>query len=190
MLRLLFFIALFSSLFACGNAPQETKSAAEPEEKKEITDDLVIRLSTEMVANPTTQAERDKNTILNYAIDNNLNVQMTQKGLFFLIINEGKGDLLSWGDKISANYIGQFLDGQIFDSTDKKGEPMTFYIGNMIDGWNEGLQLLRPGGKAIFLIPSALAYGEEGIQDKKERDVIPPNTVLKFDIEVVDLVGS
>ena len=111
---------------------------------------------------------------------------MTQKGLFFLIEEEGEGDLLKWGDKISANYKGQFLDGKVFDSTDSKGEPMSFFIGNMIDGWNEGLQLLRPRGKAIFLVPSALAYGEDGLKDRKERSIIPENTVLRFDIEVVE----
>ncbi len=184
MLQKILFTFLTLSLFACGDAPQEAQTAAPVEEKKEITDDLVMRLSMEMIANPTTQAEQDKNTILNYAIDNNLEVQMTQKGLFFLIKKEGEGDLLKWGDKISVNYKGQFLDGKIFDST--QSEPMTFYIGNMIDGWNEGLQLLRTGGKAIFLVPSALAYGEEGLKDKKERSIIPENAVLRFDIEVLE----
>ncbi len=186
MLRSLLFSFCILSLFACGNAPQETQTATPVGKKKEITDDLVMRLSMEMIANPTTQAEQDKNIILNYAIDNNLEVQMTQKGLFFLIEKKGEGDLLKWGDKISANYKGQFLDGKVFDSTQTKGKPMSFYIGNMIDGWNEGLQLLRPGGKAIFLIPSALAYGEKGLKDKKERSLIPENSVLRFDIEVLE----
>ena len=186
MLRNLLFTFFIFSFFACGNAPQDTVTTAPVEEKKEITDDLVMRLSMNMVANPSNQAEQDKNIILNYAIDNNLDVQMTQKGLFFLIEEEGEGDLLKWGDKISANYKGQFLDGKVFDSTDSKGEPMSFFIGNMIDGWNEGLQLLRPRGKAIFLVPSALAYGEDGLKDRKERSIIPENTVLRFDIEVVE----
>ena len=186
MLKNLLILFTILSLFACNNAPQESQIAPPIEEKKEITDDLVMRLSMEMVANPSTLVQQDKNTILNYAIDNNLDVQMTQKGLFFLIKNEGKGNLLKWGDKISANYTGQFLDGKIFDSTKTKGEPMSFYIGNMIDGWNEGLQLLRPGAKAIFLVPSALAYGEKGIKDKKERDIIPANSVLRFDIEIIE----
>ncbi|MGK0364519.1 MAG: FKBP-type peptidyl-prolyl cis-trans isomerase FkpA [Saprospiraceae bacterium] len=186
MLKNLFFTLTILSIFACGNAPQESQITSPVEEKKEITDDLVMRLSMEMVASPSTQVEQDKNTIINYAIDNNLDVQMTQKGLFFLIEKEGEGDLLKWGDKISVNYTGQFLDDKIFDSTKTKGDPMSFYIGNMIDGWNEGLQLLRPGGKAIFLVPSALAYGEKGLKDKKERDIIPVNSVLRFDIEVIE----
>ena len=185
MLRNLFCSFIILSLFACSDTPQESQMPA-VEEKKEITDDLVMRLSMHMIANPTTQAEQDKNTILNYAIDNNLDVQMTQKGLFFLVENAGEGDLLKWGDKISVNYTGQFLNGKVFDSTQSKGEPMSFFIGNMIDGWNEGLQLLRPGGKAIFLVPSALAYGEAGLKDKKERSIIPENSVLRFDIEVLE----
>jgi len=186
MLRNLICSSIILCFFACGNTPQETQSTIIKEEKKEITDDLVMRLSMGMVAKPSTQAEQDKNIILNYAIDNNLDVQMTQKGLFFLIENEGDGELLKWGDKISVNYTGQFLDGKIFDSTQNKDEPMSFYIGNMIDGWNEGLQLLRPNGKATFLVPSALAYGKEGLKDKKARDIIPTNSVLRFDIEIVE----
>jgi FKBP-type peptidyl-prolyl cis-trans isomerase len=186
MLRNLFFPFLLLSLFSCNNAPQETQKTVPAEEKKEITDDLVMRLSMNMLANPKTQSEKDKNIILNYAIDNNLDVQMTQKGLFFLIENEGEGDLLKWGDKVSANYTGRFLDGKVFDSTKRKGEPMSFFIGNMIEAWNEGLQLIRPGGKVTFLVPSALAYGTEGLKDKKDRSIIPENTVLRFDIEILE----
>lgn len=186
MLRNLFFPFLLLSLFSCNDAPQETQKTVPAEEKKEITDDLVMRLSMNMLANPKTQSEKDKNIILNYAIDNNLDVQMTQKGLFFLIENEGEGDLLKWGDKVSANYTGRFLDGKVFDSTKRKGEPMSFFIGNMIEAWNEGLQLIRPGGKVTFLVPSALAYGTEGLKDKKDRSIIPENTVLRFDIEILE----
>lgn len=61
---------------------------------------------------------------------------------------------------------------------------MDFYIGNMIPGWNEGLQLLKVGGKARFLVPSHLGYGEEGFKDG-EAYLVPPNRVLVFELEVL-----
>ena len=66
---------------------------------------------------------------------------------------------------------------------------MEFYIGNMIDGWNEGLQLLRPGGRVKFLVPSHLAYKEEGVKDSKGNVLVPPNAVLAFDLEVLEVTA-
>ncbi len=187
-MKLLFLTLCLLCFFSCQNPPAETTET--PIEKPEISDDLLVRLSAEMTSNPQTEAEKERNEILNYAIENNLNIRETQSGLFYLITEKGEGEQLNWGDKIKADYTGTFLDGQVFDSTKNKDEPLEFYIGNMIDGWNEGLQLLRPGAAATFLVPSRLGYGEKGIEVKKGQYLVPPGAVLRFDLKVVEKLSE
>lgn len=181
-MRILFLSYLFFVLFiiSCNNAHDTASSIPPVKEKKETSDDLVLQLSMQLHSNPQTLKEKEDNLILNYAIDNNLNVQRTQSGLYYIIKDEGKGELLKWGDKITTHYKGQLLDGKVFDSSYKRDKPLTFYIGNVIKGWNEGLQLLRPEGEALFLVPSYLAYEKKGIPN-----LIPPNSVLRFDLKIL-----
>jgi FKBP-type peptidyl-prolyl cis-trans isomerase FkpA len=146
---------------------------------------LIARLSSEFVANPVDQVGRERNAIINYAIDHLLPVEVTSSGLFYCIVEPGEGDPLVWGERARAHYQGYTLDGKAFDSSYERGRPLEFYIGNMISGWNEGLGLLRPGGRAILLVPSHLAYGEAGVKDARGQAVIPPNTPLVFEIVVL-----
>ncbi len=176
-----FFSLLFALLFvfSCQNSKPTPQHTVEVK-KSEDEDNLLFSLAAELIPNPTTQAEKDKNTIINYVMDKGIEVQSTPSGLYYQLIEEGTGDLAKWGDWVTVNYKGYTLDGQVFDSSYKKGKPLEFYIGNMIAGWNEGLELMRPGGKALFVIPSELAYGEKGF-----GKVIPPHTVLAFELELL-----
>ena len=170
-------------LLLCFMACGDSKPAPPPtiEVKKSADEDnLLFSLASDLIANPTTQAEKDKNIIINYVMDQGIEVQSTSSGLYYQMIESGQGNLAKWGDWVSVNYKGYTLDGQVFDTSYKRGKPLEFYIGNMVDGWNEGLELMRPGAKALFLIPSALAYGEKGFSNK-----IPPNTVLAFELELL-----
>jgi peptidyl-prolyl cis-trans isomerase A (cyclophilin A) len=83
---------------------------------------------------------------------------------------------------VSVHYKGQLLNGQVFDSSYQRNEPIAFTlgIGQVIPGWDEGIQLLKVGDKARFVIPSDLAYGSRGA-----GGVIPPNATLIFDVELV-----
>jgi len=181
MIRSLCYLGILSVLLACGNSQPIPKHTVEV--KKSVDEDnLLFSLASELISNPTTQAEKDKNTIINYVMDQGIEVQTTPSGLYYQLIEQGTGDLAKWGDWVRVNYKGYTLDGQVFDSSYKKGKPLEFYIGNMIAGWNEGLELMRPGGKALFLVPSALGYGEKGF-----RKVIPPHTVLAFELELVEI---
>lgn len=173
----LLIVALFSS---CQNSKPTTPQDTIKVKKSEDENSLLFALAAELIPNPTTQSEKDKNVIINYVMDNGIEVQSTSTGIYYQLIEEGTGALAKWGDWVTVNYKGYTLDGQVFDSSYKKGKPIEFYIGNMIAGWNEGLELLRPGGKALFLIPSALGYGEKGF-----RKAIPPNTVLAFEVELL-----
>ncbi len=177
-LLVLFLVFLF---YSCTNAPNSPTPKDTIEVKKsENEDDLLVSLAAELISNPRTQAEKDKNTILNYAMDEGIEVQATSTGLYYQIIEAGTGENAQWGDWVMVNYKGYTLDGKVFDASYKKGKPIEFYVGNMISGWNQGLELMKPGGKALFLIPSALAYGEKGFPG-----FIKPNTVLAFEVELL-----
>ena len=178
MIRLLLLSFLF--LTACNSKPTPQHTVAVKKAANE--DELLFSLASELIPNPTTQAEKDKNTIINYVMDQGIEVQATSSGLYYQIIEAGEGTPAKWGDWVTAHYKGYTLDGKVFDTSYKKGKPLEFYIGNMIPGWNEGMELMRPGSKALFLIPSALAYGEKGF--KKD---IPPNTVLAFEVELLNV---
>ncbi len=148
-------------------------------------DDLLIQMSTLLIPNPEGQKELENNVLVNFAIDSLFSVVRASSGLFYQVLDPGQGEKLQWGDRITAHYQGTFLDGRIFDSSYRKGEPLSFYIGNMIAGWNEGLQLVAPGGSLLLLVPSHLGYQEEGLQNKRGQYLIPPNSPLIFRIEVV-----
>ena len=146
---------------------------------------LVKRLEAEKVESPQTQAETDKNLILQYAIDNLLDVQSTPSGLYYVIEKEGDGqghpDMSS---NITAHYHGTLLDGTVFDSSVDRGEPFTFQLNRVVKGWQEAIPILSKGGKGKFFIPSELAYGS------RAAGSIPANSVLVFDIELIDFIDK
>ncbi|WP_158988856.1 FKBP-type peptidyl-prolyl cis-trans isomerase [Mucilaginibacter sp. L196] len=131
-----------------------------------------------------------------YIADNKLVVRTTPSGLKYVITKTSLKPRPLTGDTVSVNYVGKLLSGQVFDSNiaavakmsdlDQPGrtyEPIKFPVNTsqVIKGWDEGLLLLHEGEKAIFIIPSALAYGNEG------SGPIPPASTLVFDVELVSV---
>jgi len=108
----------------------------------------------------------------------------TKSGLRYQIIQKGSGKKAEKGNQVSVHYKGQLTDGTVFDSSYKRNQPLDFQVGvgQVISGWDEGIQLLNVGDKARFVIPSNLGYGARGA-----GGVIPPNAVLVFDVELVDV---
>lgn len=108
----------------------------------------------------------------------------TESGLRYKILQNGEGKKATKGAKVSVHYKGQLLDGTVFDSSYKRKQPIDFQIGvgQVIPGWDEGIQLLKVGDKARLVIPSNLAYGERGA-----GGVIPPNATLIFDVELMNV---
>lgn len=108
--------------------------------------------------------------------------EKTASGLRYKIIQNGKGVAAVKNKKVSVHYEGSLENGQIFDSSYKRKEPIEFTlgIGQVISGWDEGVALLKEGDKARFVIPSDLGYGARGA-----GGVIPPHATLIFDVELV-----
>ncbi len=108
----------------------------------------------------------------------------TPSGLRYKILQNGEGKQATKGATVSVHYKGQLLDGTVFDSSYKRKQPIDFAIGmgQVIAGWDEGIQLLKVGDKARFVIPSNLAYGKAGA-----GGVIPPNATLIFDVELMNV---
>ena len=108
----------------------------------------------------------------------------TPSGLRYKILQEGNGKKAEKGTMVSVHYKGQLLDGQVFDSSYQRKQPIDFTIGigQVISGWDEGIQLLKVGDKARFVIPSNLAYGSAGA-----GGVIPPDATLIFDVELMNV---
>lgn len=112
-------------------------------------------------------------------------VVTTASGLQYKVIREGKGSKPTLEDTVKVHYKGTFINGKEFDSSYKKGEPVTFQLKNMIPGWIEALPLMNEGSKWQIFIPSALAYGEQGA-----GDIIEPNSLLIFEVELLEVEKS
>jgi FKBP-type peptidyl-prolyl cis-trans isomerase len=110
-------------------------------------------------------------------------VKTTATGLQYKITKEGTGKSPAATDKVLVHYEGKLLDGTVFDSSIKRGEPIAFPLNRVIPGWTEGLQLVKEGGKAILYIPSALAYGISGTPGGP----IGPNETLIFEVELIKI---
>jgi len=129
----------------------------------------------------------DDKILLDYFKSHNIqNVKKTASGLYYTVSKKGSGISPKTGQEVSVNYTGKKMDGTKFDSNVDPAfnhvEPLRFSLGkrNVIKGWDEAVALMKKGMKATFYVPSTLAYGDRGADEK-----IPPNTILIFDIELL-----
>ena len=106
-----------------------------------------------------------------------------KSGLQYEIINKGNGNQPKASDKVRVHYHGTLIDGTVFDSSVRRGEPATFGVTQVISGWVEALQLMPVGSKWKLYIPSNLAYGAQGAGQH-----IGPHTTLIFEVELLDIV--
>jgi len=109
----------------------------------------------------------------------------TPSGLVYQSLKEGSGTSPTASDTVKVHYRGTFPDsGKEFDSSYKRGEPIEFPLSGVIPCWTEGVQKMKPGGKAKLVCPPNIAYGARGA-----GGVIPPNATLNFEVELISVKG-
>ena len=109
----------------------------------------------------------------------------TASGLEYIEAEIGTGPQAKKGDKVRVHYTGSLEDGTVFDSSYNRGQPFEFSLGYgaVIAGWDEGIALMKVGGKATLIIPAELGYGDRGAGG----GLIPPGATLHFDVELVEI---
>ena len=134
------------------------------------------------------QKAKDDQILKEYFQQHKIKATKTASGLYYVITKKGTGENAKKGQGVSMNYLGKFLDGKKFDGNVDENfkstrAPLQFTlgVGQVIAGWDEGIQLLNPGTRATLYIPSAIGYGPNG------RGPIPPNTVMVFDVELISV---
>lgn len=144
--------------------------------------------NTEQTAPDTVNQIKDNLTLGREFLEENAkkdSVKVTESGLQYMVLKEGKGAKPGATDTVTVHYTGTLIDGKVFDSSVERGEPATFPLNRVIPGWTEGLQLMSEGSKYRLFIPSELAYGERGAGD----DILP-NSTLIFDVELIKVTKS
>tara|TARA_B100000482_G_scaffold16944_1_gene11442 strand:- start:163 stop:759 length:597 start_codon:yes stop_codon:yes gene_type:complete len=121
-------------------------------------------------------------------LDNNVkenpDIKETPTGLQYRVLTEGNGENPKKTDRVKVHYVGKLMDGSEFDSSIERGEPTEFALNQVIKGWTEGLQLMKVGSKYEFFIHPNIAYGQ------RARPKIPANSVLIFEVELLDIVSK
>lgn len=134
----------------------------------------------------------DEKMLQDYFAKNNIKASRTESGLYYSIDKQGTGPKANMGDTVVVNYTGKTMDGKTFDSNVdpqfQHVQPFTFMVGmhQVIPGWDEGFTMLNQGTKGTLYIPSGLAYGERS----PDPAHIPANSILIFDVELVDVKAA
>jgi FKBP-type peptidyl-prolyl cis-trans isomerase len=144
--------------------------------------DALVRTAMEAVKEKASQADRAEGESFLAENAKKKGINVTETGLQYQHDTEGTGENPGPTDKVTVHYKGTLLDGTEFDSSYKRGEPISFPLNGVIPGWTEGLQLMKVGGKTTFYIPQDLAYGAR----PNPGGPIPPYAALIF---VVELLG-
>jgi FKBP-type peptidyl-prolyl cis-trans isomerase FklB len=161
---------------------QDALSGAEPALTEEEMRSTLIVLKQRIVA--AQQEERERVSRESAAAGSAFLAENAKKegvvslpsGLQYKVLSEGSGESPKETDNVTVHYRGTLVDGTEFDSSYSRGQPATFPLNKVIKGWTEGVQLMKPGAKYQFFIPSTLAYGPQG------GGPIPPNSTLIFEV--------
>jgi FKBP-type peptidyl-prolyl cis-trans isomerase len=114
----------------------------------------------------------------------NSDIKETPTGLQYRVLQEGEGTSPGLNDRVMVHYAGRLIDGSEFDSSIERGEPSSFGLTQVIKGWTEGLQLMKVGSKFEFFIHPKLGYGS------RQKPNIPANSLLIFEVELLEIVGK
>lgn len=168
------FTAGVADMFA-GKPPQLDQASAE-----KVISEFQQKKAQEMAAVMNQKQEQSKTYMEENAKQDG--VVTTASGLQYKVLTEGDGAIPTEKDKVIAHYKGTLIDGTVFDSSYDRGEPATFGVTGVIQGWQEVLQMMKEGSKWQIVLPSELAYGPRGAG---QGSPIGPNETLLFDIELI-----
>lgn len=160
--------------------------AGKNEMSKEDMQAAMMKLQEMAMKKQQEQADKNAKTGKEFLEKNKsvAGIKTTASGLQYIVEKEGTGATPKKEDVVKVNYKGTLTTGEQFDSSYDRGQPAEFPVGGVIPGWTEALQLMKVGGKAKLFIPPELAYGPSG------RPGIPPNSVLVFEVELMDIVKA
>lgn len=130
--------------------------------------------------------EYERFLLKQFLLEEELEVQPTETGLYYLKLREGSGKRIAKGDTVTVNYEGKFLNGKFFDSTIRRNQAFQFVYGTewqVVKGLEEAIGMMKEGEKSVFILPSELAFGTEG----SSTGIIPPFTSLIFEVEIVKI---
>jgi len=145
---------------------------------------VLVSFQQKEMEKQSAQAAVNKTAGEKFLADNRIKpgIKTTASGLQYKIIKEGNGKKPTLEDEVVVNYEGSLIDGQVFDSSYQRGEPLTIKVNGVIPGWQELLPMMPVGSKWQVFIPAELAYGERSV-----GDVIGPNSTLVFDVELISI---
>lgn len=151
---------------------------------KEQIQEAMMKLQENAMKKQQEEAETNKKKGAEYLEKNKsaAGVKVTASGLQYIVEKEGTGKTPTKDDVVKCHYTGTLTNGEKFDSSVDRGQPAEFPVSGVIPGWTEALQMMKVGGKMKLFIPPELAYGPSG------RPGIPPNSVLVFEVELLDIV--
>lgn len=154
----------------------------EAAENFKVTKEMFAELVQNAVEREAKKHEEETKKVLNEISNRFPKAIKTKSGLQYVVLKSGDGkNSPKMGQTVTVHYTGTLLDGTIFDSSVHRGEPAQFAIGQVIEGWNEALMTMTKGEKRTLIIPPELGYGVQGYPG-----VIPPNSYLVFDVELLD----
>lgn len=184
-------LAAFSlSILSCGHKAEADNIDSAQDSSEELieimeAEDSGIEQATDQTVDSVAanEAKTNGNTSLESRFRLSANAfTTTASGLKYKVIRKGNGRSPKATDVVLVNYEGKLLDGTVFDSSYKRGEPIEFPLNRVIPGWTEGVQLMQEGAEYEFIIPYQLAYGAEGMPPS-----IPPKADLIFKVELIQV---
>jgi len=164
---------------------EDAEPAISANEQREAMIQFQKELQEKQLAKAKEEGKKNKEEGETFLAENKKKegVKVTDTGLQYKVIEEGDGASPKPTDTVKVHYHGRLIDGTVFDSSVERGEPEQFPVNRVIPGWTEALQKMKVGGKWKLFIPPDLAYGE-----RRASGDIGPNSVLIFDVELLDIV--